>query len=106
MVVSDARSDALPKQLEPDGDEQEHELPVYPDRPDHLPDAAMDLREDERRELPEHVLRTEFAQAAAGEAAADREERRAPFADEERRDADHRADDQARAPAVEPSREA
>ncbi len=60
----------------------------------------MDAREHERRELPEDVLRAQLAQAAAGEAAADGEKRRAPLAGEERGDADHCADDDAGVGAV------
>ena len=58
------------------------------------------LREHERRELPEDVFGAELAQAAAGEPAADGEGQRAPLAGEERRDADHRADDDAGVRAV------
>ena len=42
MVVADARADALADQLEADRREQQHDLPVDLDRPDHLPDAPMD----------------------------------------------------------------
>ena len=53
----------------------------------------MQPREDERREVPDRFLGTELAQAAAGEPAADGERQRDELAVDERRQADHRADD-------------
>ena len=53
-----------------------------------LPDARGQAGEDERREVPDRFLRTELAQAAAGEAAADREGQRDDLAVDERRQAD------------------
>ena len=61
--------------------------PVDLEAPDQLPHVAVEAGEEERREMPDGLLRAELAQAAAGEAAADREGEGAPFADEQRRDA-------------------
>ena len=58
-------------------------------RPQHLPGAPGQAGEDERREVPDGFLRTELAEAAAGEAAADGERQRDPLAGAERRQADH-----------------
>ena len=53
------------------------------------------LRQEERREVPDLFLRTNLAQAAAGEPAADGERQRAEFAGEERRQSDAGADERA-----------
>ena len=42
----------------------------------HLPRAAMKAGEDERREVPDRLLRAQLAQAAARETASDRERQR------------------------------
>ena len=68
-----ARAEQLSDDLEADRREQQHDLPVDLQRPEHLPDAAVQAGEHERRELPEHVLGAQLAEAAAGKAAADGE---------------------------------
>ena len=60
----------------------------------------MQAGEDKRRELPEHVLGAQLAEPAAGEPAADGEGQRDELAREERRNADHRTDCEARVRAV------
>ena len=57
------------------------------------PDAAVQAGEDERREVPDVRLRAQFAQPAAGEAAADGEGERAELAGEERGQPAHHADE-------------
>ena len=92
MVIGPAESERLREQLERDRREQQHDLPVDFEGPHHLPDAPRDTREDEGREMPDRFLRTQLAQPAAGEAAADREGQGDPLAVRQRRQADERAD--------------
>ena len=75
--VAPARADRLAQQFERDRRADEHHLPVDLEAAHHLPRAAMDACEDERREVPDGFLRAELAQAAAGEPAADGEGERA-----------------------------
>ena len=65
VVIGPALADGLTQQLERDRREQQHDLPVDLQRADHLPGAAMQRREDERREVPDGFLGAELAQAAA-----------------------------------------
>ena len=55
----------------------------------------MKTAEDERREAPDRLLRTQLAQAAAGEPASHGERQRDELAVDERRQAHHHADDRA-----------
>ena len=54
------------------------------------PHVAVQVGEEERREVPDRFLRADLAQPAAGKAAPDGEGQRDPLAGDERRDADHR----------------
>ena len=72
-VLAEARAERLANQLEADRREQQHELPVRLELAQHLPDVLRQVDEDERRELPDRFGRGQRPQAAAGEAAADRE---------------------------------
>ena len=62
----------------------------------------MQVREEERREVPDRFLGADLPQTAAGESAADRKRQRNPFVRDQRRDADHGADD---GPGVGPRQE-
>ena len=97
---AEAVAEHLPKQLERDGSEQEHELPVDLEIAGEPPQPPGERREHERREVPNRFLRAELTQAAAGKAAADHERYRDPFAGSERRQAGHAPDDGARVGAA------
>ena len=87
----------LAHELEADRREHQDDLPVHLQR--RGPCCQMrrgSAGEDERREVPDGFLRTQLAQAAAGEAAADRERQRAPLAGDQRRHRRQAADDGAR----------
>ena len=62
----------------------------------HLPQVLAKVDEDERRELPDRFLGTHFADAAAGECAADGKRQRDELAGDQRRDPDEHADRRAR----------
>ena len=96
LVCAPPQADRLTNQLEADGRHQERELPIDLTRPQHLPDSRGKPGHDKRREMPDGFLRTEFAQAAAGEPAPHGKRQRDEFAVGERRNADHHADDGAR----------
>ena len=100
-----AGAEQLPDDLEADRREQQHDLPVHLHRPEHLPGAAVQAGEDKRRELPEHVLGTQLAKAAAREPAADGEGQGDEFVREERRDADHDANCEPRVRTVDQARQ-
>ena len=85
-VVEEARrlaepvAQALPDDLEADRrGEQDHD-PVDLEAPHQPPDVAVQVGEEQRREVPDRFLRADLAQAAAGEAAADGEGQGNPFA--------------------------
>ena len=101
-------AEPLPQQFERDRRQQQDHLPVDLEAAHHLPGAAVKTAEDERREAPDRLLRTQLAQAAAGEPASDRERQRDELAVDQRRQAHHRADDRAPAygPAITPARNA
>ena len=78
-VLVEPSADGLADQLEGDGRQHQHDLPVHLEPADHVPDAAGQGREDKRREVPDGFLRAQLAQASAGKAAADRKGQRAPL---------------------------
>ena len=100
-----ARAEQLADDLEADRREQQHDLPVHLQRPEHLPGAPVEAGEDERRELPEDILGAQLAEAAAGEPAADGERQGDEFLREERGDADHHPDGEPRVRAVDQARQ-
>src|ERR687890_1454363 len=87
-VAAEAMTEKLAKKLECDGRKQEDDLPVHFEPPEQLPQPARQAGEHERGEVPDRFLRTELAQAAAGEAAADGEGEGDELAREERRQRD------------------
>ena len=91
----EAGAERLPQDLEADRRGQQDDDPVDLEPAHQPPDLAVQVGEEERREVPDRFLRADLAQAAAGKPAADRERQRDPFAADRRRDADHRADDRA-----------
>ena len=78
-VLVEPRADGLPNQLERDGGQDQHELPVHLEAADHVPDAARQRREGKGREVPDGFLRAQLAEPAAGKSAPDGEGQRAPF---------------------------
>ena len=92
MILAPARAEALANQLEADRREQQHDLPVHLQRAQHFPDAARQAGQDERREVPDGLLRAQLPQPAAGEAAADGERQGDDLAVGERRQPDQGAD--------------
>ena len=72
LALAPPLAERLAQQLEADGGEEQHHLPVDLQAAQHVPRAAVEPREDEGREVPDGFLRAECAQAAAGEPAADR----------------------------------
>src|SRR6185436_8238709 len=84
--------------------EQNHD-PIDLKPANQFPDMTVQIGEEERREVPDRFLRANLAEAAAGEAAADRERKRNPFTADERRDSDDRSDDGAGVWAGKESRE-
>ena len=74
--------------------EQDHD-PVDLEPAHQPPHIAVQIREEQRREVPDRFLRTDLAQAAAGKSAADGKRQRDPFTGDERRDSNHRTDDRA-----------
>ena len=86
-------AERLPDDLEPDRRGQQDHDPVDLEAPHQAPDVAVQVGEEQRREVPDRFLRADLAQAAAGEAAPDGEGQGDPFAGDDRRNAHHRADD-------------
>ncbi len=69
----EAGAERLTQQLQADRRQQQDDLPVVPEPPQHPPRCVRQVGEDERREVPDRFLRADLAQAAAREAAADGE---------------------------------
>ena len=84
MSGAEAVAERLPEDLEADRRGQQDDDPVDLEAADQPPDVAVQVGEEERREVPDRFLRADLAQAAAGEAAADREGQGDPFAGDER----------------------
>jgi hypothetical protein len=93
LVEEDAQgkpgADGLTDQFQDDGRRQQDDHPVDLEPPDEPPHVAVQVREEQRREVPDGFLRADFAQAAAGKPAADGERKGGPFAGERRRQAHH-----------------
>ena len=86
-------AEPLAQQLEADRrGEQEHD-PVNLQPAHQPPDVAVQVGEEERREVPDGFLRADLAQPAAGKAAADREGQGDPLARDHRGNPDHGSDD-------------
>src|SRR4051812_26892180 len=68
---------------------EQNDDPIDLKPPDQPPDMTMQVREEQRGEMPDRFLRTELAKAAAGESATDREGQGDEFARDERWNADH-----------------
>src|SRR5262249_23197059 len=85
LVGGPAAPEALTKQFEGDWREQQHDLPVDLHLPQHLPGAARDASEYERREVPDGFLRAQRAESATSEAAADCKRQRDELAANDRR---------------------
>ncbi len=101
-----AVADRLAQQLEEDRRRDEDHLPVDLEAAQQPPRVAMEVGEDERREVPDGVLGADLAQAAAGEAAADRERDGAVLPGEGAGQADHQADQRSGVgPGQEPGQE-
>ncbi len=79
----------------PIGGGQQDDHPVDLEPPHQPPDVAVQVGEEQRREVPDRFFGAELAQAAAGEPAADREGERNPFPGDGGGNAHHRADDRA-----------
>ena len=77
---AEAVAERLPDDLEADRRGQQDHDPVDLEPPHQLPDVAVQVGEEERREVPDRFLRADLAQAAAGESAADGEGQRDPLA--------------------------
>ena len=91
-VINPAEAERLAEELERNRREEQHDLPVGLQRPDHPPGAAGQAGEDERRKVPDGFLRADLADAAAREAAADGKRQRGPFAHEQGREPQHAPD--------------
>ncbi len=91
----EAGPERLEDDLEADGRRQQDDDPVDLEPAHEAPDVPVQVDEEQRREVPDRVLGTDLAQAAAREPAADREGQRDPFARDEGRDPEHRPHDRA-----------
>ena len=80
--------DRLAQQFEHDRRQHQDDLPVELEAAEQLPGGAVELGDEERREVPDLFLGADLAQAAAGESAADSEGQRALLAGERGRQAD------------------
>ena len=75
--------------------EQDHD-PVDLEAAHQPPHVAVEVGEEQRREVPDRLFRANLAETAAGEAASDREREGDPFARDDRGDAEDRSDDRPR----------
>ena len=100
-----ARGKAQTKRFEADEREQQHDLPIDSKGAQHLPRAAVQAHEDERREVPDRLFRAQLAEAATGEAASDGKRQRDEFAPNERRQPDEGADGDAGIRAIDQARQ-
>ncbi len=110
-VVEDAfrlvepAAEELADDLEPDRRGQQDHHPVDLEAAHQAPHVAVEIGEEQRREMPDGFLRADLAQAAAGEAAPDGERQGNPFTGDERRHAHHRPHDRAGIGAGQKARE-
>jgi hypothetical protein len=90
-----AGADHLADELQADRRDEQHDLPVDLHFAQHAPHVPRHAEDHKRRKIPDVFLRTGLAKAAAREAAADREERRAVLAHGKRRQRHRQTDDRA-----------
>src|SRR6187402_2299112 len=95
-VDTELVADGLTQQLETDGCRHEKELPVERQVADEAPGGAKQTRDEERREAPDLLVRTDLAEAAAGKPAANHEGKGPVLAVEGRRKSNTCADQGAR----------
>ncbi len=81
---AEAMSKGLTEQRQRNWRQQQDDLPIDFRVPQQPPEPSRQRREHERREVPDGFLRTQFAEAAAGEAAADGKRQGNEFTGDER----------------------
>ena len=101
--MAESVTEPLPEELEADRRGKHQHDPVDLKPSYQAPDVAVQVGEEERREVPDGFLGAQLAQAAAGKAAADGERKRNPLTAEEGWRADHQPD---YGPGVGPGEEA
>ncbi len=91
--VTESMTEHLPDDFETDRRGQQDDDPVDFKSPDEFPDVAVQVGEEQGREVPDRFFRTDLPQPSAGEAAPDRKRNRDPFSAGEGGEPHHRADD-------------
>jgi hypothetical protein len=94
-MAAEAMAERLIQYFQSDRRGQQDHDPVDLEPPHQAPDVAMQVDEEQRREMPDRFLGTQLAESSPGEAAANRERQRDPLAGDECGDAGHRPDDRA-----------
>src|SRR5918999_6474110 len=79
LVRTKAMPDGLPENLEPNRRRKQDDHPIDLESTHESPHVPMEIREEERRKMPDRLFRTQLAQPDTRKPASDREGKRNPF---------------------------